>query len=882
MLTLKNIVKDYTAAGETVRALKGVSLAFRKSEFVAILGPSGCGKTTMLNIIGGLDGYNEGDLIIADKSTKDFKAADWDDYRNHSVGFVFQSYNLIPHQTVMQNVEMALTLSGIPESQRRTRVLDALKKVGLEGKGNKKPNQLSGGQMQRVAIARALINDPEIVLADEPTGALDSETGLQVMELLKEVSRDRLVIMVTHNAELADRYADRIINLRDGAVVGDTNPYTPTAAQKSKKAKGKRPRMSFFTALNLSLKNLMTKKTRTLLTSFAGSIGIIGIALILAMSNGIQAFIDRVQEDTLSSYPLELTYESFDLASMFGSEDGEEDYEQKQQERMASDSIYTSSKLVQMANSMTTGVMYNDLASFKDYIESDECVYKDAGGKTHSIDEYVSGITYSYDVPFLVYKSDTSDGAVRLDPNTVFRKIYGDLYDTILDSSVAGVSTFTSMIKVWDELIDNDELLSTQYDLLAGQWPTAKEEVILFVNSRKELGDLIQYAIGIRDTDEIDDILDKIYAGETLEVDDRSFTYDEILSMTFKLILPTDYYQKDGDAWTDVSGDSAKLQEIVDDGLTLKVVGIAMPSPDAVSTSTNAYVGYTKELTDYIVDGINNSEIVVQQLANPDVNVFTGNEFPPDTITAEYVKSLISQMPEEKKATIEPYLAYLSDDQLVQMFKEQYAIDDTYDANLSKLGYVENKVPSTIYIYPKSFDAKDVICSIIDDYNNAAEAKGDDAKVIHYTDTVGLLMSSITTILNAISIVLIAFVSVSLVVSSIMIGVITYISVLERTKEIGILRAVGASKRDISRVFNAETLIVGFTAGAIGIGLTLLATIPINIILHNLTGMNVAAILPLGGGIALIIISMLLTFVAGLIPSSIAAKRDPVTALRSE
>lgn len=876
MLRLKNITKDYTAAGETVRALKGVSLDFRKSEFVAILGPSGCGKTTMLNIIGGLDKYSDGDLMIQGRSTKDFKDADWDDYRNHSVGFVFQSYNLIPHQTVLGNVELALTLSGIPESKRRQRVLDALDKVGLRSQCNKKPNQLSGGQMQRVAIARALINDPEIVLADEPTGALDSETGIQVMELLKEVSKDRLVIMVTHNAELAEQYADRIIRLSDGRVVSDTAPYTEPAPSEKPKKSGKKPHMSFITALKLSLKNLMTKKARTLLTSFAGSIGIIGIALILSLSNGIEVFIDRVQADTLSSYPLQITYENFDMSAMLSVKDNI-DSSQRDDDR-----IYTSAALVNMVNAMASGTTYNDLNALKEYFESGECVYTDASGNKHDISEYVSDISYSYDVPMLIYKSDVSNGAVRLDSEEVFRKIYGDLYDTITGSSIAGVSSVMSMFSVWDQLIDNDELLHSQYDLLAGNWPQSKDEVVLFVNSRKELGDLVQYAIGLRDIDEIDGILDKIYAGETVELEQLSFSYQELTDMTFKLILPTDYYQKDGDKWQDISGDPQKLADVVENGMTVKISGIAIPNPDAVATSNSAYIGYTKELTDYIVDGINNSDIVKEQLADPDKDVFNGTEFPPDNITAEYVKELINALPEDQKAQIESYLAFLSDEQLIQLYKENYANDNTYDGNLSKLGYIKDKTPGTINIYPISFEAKDIICDMINEYNKRMEDAGLDDKVITYTDTVGLLMSSITTILDAISIVLIGFVSVSLIVSSIMIGVITYISVLERTKEIGILRAVGASKRDISRVFNAETLIVGFVAGAIGIGLTLLLTIPINAIVYSLSGLNIAASLPVLGGILLVIISTVLTLIAGLIPSSIAAKRDPVTALRSE
>lgn len=875
MLRLKGITKDYTAAGETVKALKGVSVDFRKSEFVAVLGPSGCGKTTMLNIIGGLDKYTDGDLVIQGRSTKEYTDSDWDDYRNHSVGFVFQSYNLIPHQTVAGNIELALTLSGIPESKRRKRVLDALEKVGLKDQCNKKPNQLSGGQMQRVAIARALINDPEIVLADEPTGALDSETGIQVMELLKEVSRDRLVIMVTHNAELAEQYADRIIRLSDGVIVDDSDPYvskTETDREK-KRGKGKKPHMSFFTALGLSTRNLMTKKARTLLTSFAGSIGIIGIALILAMSTGIEAFIDRIQTDTLSSYPLQITYQNFNMSSLLASREENSNIEHEDGK------IYTSASLVNMVNAIAGGTTYNDLGALKEFLESDEAVYIDGNGEKHHISEYVSDIGYSYNVPMLIYKSDVSDGAVRLDPEEVFRKIYGDVYDSMTSGAF---SSFSSMVSAWNQLIDNEELLHSQYDLLAGEWPTEKNEVVLFVNSRKELGDIVQYAIGLRDIDEVDGILDKIYAGEKVELEQLSFTYEQLLDMTFKLILPTDLYEKADGKWQDISDDADKLADAVSGGLTIKISAIAMPNPDAVGMTAGTYVGYTQALTDYIVDGINNSDIVGDQLADESTDVFTGTEFAPDEITAEYVKELINSLPEEEKAQIEPYLGMLSDEQLVAMYKERYASSNTYDGNLKKLCYTENKTPESVYIYPISFEAKDRICDIIEDYNKRMEESGNEGKVITYTDTVGLLMSSITTILDAISIVLIGFVSVSLVVSSIMIGVITYISVLERTKEIGILRAVGASKRDISRVFNAETLIVGFTAGIIGIGLTLLLTIPINAIVYSLSGLNITAILPLEGAAILVLISTVLTLIAGLIPSSIAAKRDPVTALRSE
>ncbi len=899
MLTLKHITKDYYVAGEAVHALKDVSLSFRKNEFVSILGQSGCGKTTLLNIIGGLDRYTSGDLIIAGVSTKKYRDGDWDTYRNHSIGFVFQSYNLIPHQTVLENVELALTLSGVSRSERKKRARAVLDMVGLSEHALKKPNQLSGGQMQRVAIARALINDPEILLADEPTGALDSETSIQVMDILKKVADDRLVIMVTHNAELAEQYSTRIVRLSDGLIVGDTNPFAPSEEKKTegRSVGKKKAAMSFGTALSLSLKNLMTKKTRTLLTSFAGSIGIIGIALILAMSNGIQTFINRVQTDTLSSYPLTINSSTFDLSSLIASadRDGGSDIEDRDENK-----IYTSSALTNMVNAMNSGVTENDLKALKAFIESDECVYVDDRGNKHNIKEYVSDISYEYNVPLLIYASDTKDGAQRLDPTDVFRKIYGDLYDTMIGSSFGSLAPMSGMANIWDELIDNEELLKSQYQCLAGEWPTEKNEIMLFVNSEKELSDLVQYALGLRDINEVDELVDKVFAGEKVEIEQLSFTYDDLLSMEFKLLLPTDYYsfdEKEG-IWKDITEDGEALKEKVDGALTLKISGIAMPDPDATATSTSAYVGYTKELTKYIVEGIAASDVVKYQQEHPDTDIFTGIEFSEGEITAEDVRKAITEMSNEELAVfmtaipsggeeIQPevlrgMLLGMEDENLMAMYEMYFRTEATYDGNIKKLGVCDYDDPAAINIFPLSFDDKDIICGIIDSYNERMEQSGEEEKVISYTDSVGILMSSITTIIDAISIVLIAFVSVSLVVSSIMIGVITYISVLERTKEIGILRACGASKKDISRVFNAETLIVGFAAGAIGIGLTLLLTIPINAIIYHFAQINVSAILPVAGGIILVVISMLLTFVAGLIPASVAAKRDPVVALRSE
>lgn len=897
MLTLKHITKDYYVAGEAVHALKDVSVSFRRNEFVSILGQSGCGKTTLLNIIGGLDRYTSGDLEIAGVSTKKYRDGDWDTYRNHSIGFVFQSYNLIPHQTVLENVELALTLSGVSRSERKRRAHAVLEMVGLKEHALKHPNQLSGGQMQRVAIARALINDPEILLADEPTGALDSETSIQVMDILKKVAEDRLVIMVTHNAELAEQYSTRIVRLSDGLIIGDTNPYTPDDQPVESRSKGKKKAaMSFATALSLSLKNLMTKKTRTLLTSFAGSIGIIGIALILAMSNGIQSFINRVQTDTLSSYPLSIKSSTFDLSALISSadQDGNSSGGERDENK-----IYTSAAMANMVNAMNSGITENDMRSLKAFLESDECVYTDSYGNKHSIKEYVSDISYEYDVPLLIYAFDTTDGAKRLDPSDVFRKIYGDLYDTMIGSSFGAISSMSGMANIWDELIDNDELLQSQYIKLSGQWPQKENEVMLFVNSRKELSDLVQYALGLRDIDEVDDLVDKVFAGENVEIEQLSFTYDELTSMQFKLLLPTDYYTFDEteEVWKDISDDAEALKEKVNAAMTINISGIAMPNPDATATSTSAYVGYTKGLTKYIVEGIANSAVVTYQKEHPDTDIFTGIEFSTDEMTAETVRKAVSEMTDEDLALlasaipnaseIQPevmrgMLMSMEDENLMALYEMYFRTNATYDGNIKKLGVCDYDNPSAINIYPLSFDNKDIICGIINDYNDRMEKSGQDEKVIAYTDSVGILMSSITTIIDAISIVLIAFVSVSLIVSSIMIGVITYISVLERTKEIGILRACGASKKDISRVFNAETLIVGFTAGAIGIGLTLLLTIPINAVIYHFAQINVSAILPVSGGVILVLISMLLTFIAGLIPSSLAAKRDPVVALRTE
>ncbi len=987
MLSLKKIVKRYTAGDSTVEALKGVSLEFRKSEFVSVLGPSGCGKTTLLNIIGGLDRYDDGDLAIKGRSTKYYGDADWDSYRNHSIGFVFQSYNLIPHQSVLSNVELALTLSGVPKSERRKRAAEALEKVGLGDQLKKKPSQLSGGQMQRVAIARALVNDPEILLADEPTGALDSATSIQVMEILKSISEDRLIIMVTHNPELAEKYSTRIIKLSDGNVVGDSNPLTEeelaaAAAEsesenpkktkkigrKAEKPKEKRrTSMSFFTALALSTNNLMTKKGRTFLTSFAGSIGIIGIALILALSNGIQLYIDKVQEDTLSNYPISITAQTVDytsmVESMMGSNAENADHEL--------DAVYSNSVMFEMMNVMISEVQTNNLTDFKKYLDSKEDALR-ADGK-------ISDIQYSYDINLNIYSADTENGVTKLGMDVFYETIYGkSTYEQMKNMSSLGGSSFS----LFSQIIDNSELISSQYDVVAGRMPTAYNEVVLVLDKNNEISDMALYALGLKDRSELADIMEAALKGETFETKRTVFGYGELLDTSFKLVLQSSLYSKESDGnWKYVGDDETAMKSIIDGGTDLRIVGIIRPNEDAVASSITGSIGYTAALTEYIINETNKSEIVLEQKSTPDTDVLSGLKFADDSYTEptapekaasikEYFGSLsnadktpiiykiltaaeiekatneqISSMsPEELRAaaakavaesmgvdetTAAGYLASMTDDEikssvaaiisekikdsvtesttaaLSQLSADQLAayfenylstLDDdgmaslydsympavisssTYDANMSAFGVCDLDSPSTISIYPTDFKSKDEIKELISDYNDSV-GKNDR---ITYTDYVAILMSSVSTIINFVSYALIAFVSISLVVSSIMIGIITYISVLERTKEIGILRAIGASKRDISRVFNAETFIVGLAAGVIGIGVSLLLCLPVNLIIGSLSGVNNIASLPPVGAAILIAISVGLTLIAGLIPARIAARKDPVIALRSE
>lgn len=986
MLEIRNIVKNYETGSETVHALKGVSIAFRESELVSILGQSGCGKTTLLNIIGGLDQYTSGDLIINGQSTKQYKSADWDIYRNHSVGFIFQSYNLIPHQSVLSNVELALTLSGVSKAERRRRAKEALEKVGLGNQLNKRPNQMSGGQMQRVAIARALVNDPDILLADEPTGALDSETSIQIMELVKEIAKDRLVIMVTHNPELAEKYSTRIVKLLDGQIVGDSDPFDPakepahSEVRKTVVTKGQKTSMSFLTALSLSKNNLMTKKGRTFLTSFAGSIGIIGIALILSLSNGVQEYINSVERSTLASFPVSIQHETVDYTSLMTSMMNVRD---NAEENRDPDRIYTNDISTEMMKTMLSEMQTNNLAEFKEYLESDP------DGISASIEE----IQYSYDSNLYIYGHSADGDIMQINPSTVMSAMMGQsMADNVSQmtntySSLMGSSSMSSY-DAFRELLSTD-MLKTEYEVLAGRLPEAYNEVVVLVTDRNELSDVTLYTLGLRDQGELEGMMSSVMAGESFDLDtgDLSFSYDDLMGMEFSMLTAPEFYQKNDDGtWTDMRSDSEFMEQAAENGLKLKVVGILKPDADSLISSTNSGgIGYTHALTEYMIDKTNSSELVKAQKENPDVDVFTGIEFPKADEEEEQPMSqseamemltgmlteeqrtklnegIMAALTEEQQAQIQSammgmvsdeqmnsimmgvltpeqltqlqsgadvnslltdaqkaqmsaqiaasltaeqnaelsemmngmadptkmytiFMQVLTTDQLRQlmdMTKEPETTDATYDGNLKLLGVAELSEPSSMKIYATDFESKEKITQLIEKYNDSKIVDDNQADVINYTDYVGLMMSSVSDIINSISYILIAFVAISLIVSSIMIGIITYISVLERTKEIGILRAMGASKRDISNVFNAETLIVGFSAGVIGIAVTLLLNIPINIIIENITGIANVALLPWQGGVILVVISMLLTLIAGLVPAGVAAKKDPVEALRTE
>lgn len=828
MLKLQSIVKEYHTGDTVVTALKGINLEFRENEFVSILGQSGCGKTTMLNIIGGLDRYTSGDLSIDNISTKKYKDKDWDSYRNHKIGFVFQNYNLIQHQTVLSNVELALTLSGVSKSERRARAKEVLEQVGLGDQINKKPNQMSGGQMQRVAIARALVNNPDILLADEPTGALDSETSIQIMDILKEISKDKLIIMVTHNPDLAKEYSSRIIKLLDGEVIDDSNPFESAkdskfnkenvkSSVKTPKSKKEKTSMSFFTALSLSLNNLMTKKTRTFMTAFAGSIGIIGIALILSLSSGFQKYIKSVEQDTLSSYPLSIQKSTVDMSSMIMGP------KTPDTSSLESDKIYSNNMMASMINTMMASISVNDLKEFKKYLDSEEC----------NASKLSNDIQYGYDVDINVYKADTTNGVLQVNPSTVFSQLG-------FETGANAQMPLMGNSNVWSQMINNDNVISNQYDVVAGKMPENYDEIVLVVDENNMIPDYSLYSLGILDISQFKKVFTQMHQGtipsEQLSSDLTSYSYDELLSQKFKLVLNSDKYKKVNGLWTDMSQDNEYMSLVINNSIDLKIVGIIKPNKDASNTSITGNVAYTSALTEYLITKNNESEIAKEQLNNPSLNVFSGKEF----------------------------------------------LDTTYDNNLSQIGVADLNNPSSINIYAKDFESKEKLVDLIDDYNDLKTKEGKEDSVIQYTDYIGLMMSSVSTIINAITYVLIAFVAISLIVSSIMIGIITYISVLERTKEIGILRSIGASKKDVSRVFNAETIIVGFVAGALGIIITVILNIPINMIIENIADISGVSALPVWGGVILVIISMFLTFIAGLIPSRVASKRDPVTALRSE
>ena len=987
MLKLSHIVKDYQAGDSVVHALRDVCVCFRPSEFVAVLGPSGCGKTTLLNIIGGLDQYTEGDLIISGTSTREFRDRDWDAYRNHSIGFVFQSYNLIPHQTVLQNVELALTLSGVSKAERRTRAKQALEKVGLGDQLHKKPNQMSGGQMQRVAIARALVNDPDILLADEPTGALDSETSVQIMQILKSISQEKLIIMVTHNPELAAQYATRTVRLLDGKIISDSRPYDPSSEESAERAqpqkKQKRTSMSFLTALGLSCNNLLTKKARTILTAFAGSIGIIGIALILSLSNGIQTYIDQVQEDTLSSYPITIEAESMDMGGMVTALMGAQ--AEKNDTPHEDGRVYASTVMYDLINSLnSTEAQTNNLTPFKQYLD-------DPGSP---IRQYSSAIQYSYDLTLPIYTKDSDGEIVNTDVLELLQTMMSSMYGGDYSSYFSQFGDAYSAMEVWEEMLPGEDgalvslLVQEQYDVLYGSWPQSYDEVVLVIDKNNEISDLVMYAMGLKSAEEMEDAMRAAMEGDSIDQTQDSWRFDELCGRTFKLILPWENYRYDAQTggYTDLSVTDAGMDYLFgsdDVGTTLKISGIVRANPDATSSMMKGAVGYTSALTRYVIDKTQDARIIRAQVDNPDTDVITalpfrtGDEPAPtaeqmagdvsqllldadmqqkaqmyldmmcvpdeaylDAMTEQSMQGLTREAIEQQVTAsyseemgvdageVRQYIAQMDDETLFgyvetsirQQIAEQYAegikeqlsamsseqlaaamdmtaltdaqtqyLFDTYmpprysesslDDNLELLGYVDLEKPASVNLYAATFADKDAIADCIADYNSAASEDDE----ITYTDYVALLMSSITTIIDAISYVLIAFVSISLIVSSIMIGIITYISVLERTKEIGILRAIGASKRDVSNVFNAETLIEGFIAGLIGIGLTMLLIIPINAIVQHLTGIStLGAILPGAAAAILIAISMLLTFIAGLIPSRLAAKKDPVVALRTE
>ena len=883
MLTLSNIHKEYASGELRVEALKGVSLSFRKNEFVAVLGPSGCGKTTLLNIIGGLDRYTQGDLIIKGRSTREYKDADWDSYRNHSVGFVFQSYNLIPHQTVLSNVELALTLGGVPAKERRRRAVQALERVGLGDQLNKKPNEMSGGQMQRVAIARALVNDPEILLADEPTGALDSETSVQIMDVLKEIASDRLVIMVTHNPELAAQYATRTIRLLDGRVTDDTMPFDGQDDMAQPPARTGATSMHFGTALHLSLNNLMTKKGRTFMVALAGSIGIIGIALILSLSNGVNEYIKSVEEDTLAQYPLTIESETMNqsalLTAMMSASSGKDIPHEEGR-------VYSSNVMGDLMSAMVSEVNENDLPSFKAYLDGSQ-----------EIADLTSSIAYEYGSTLRIYNRNAVGGVQQVQPSTVIDTMTNSSMMSNANalasmSSMSSLSQMTSMynMNVFFELAGANNQRHGNYELLAGHMPQKYDELLLVVGEDDDISDTTLYTLGLRDQSEVQQLFMTLLTGSTVQTETISYSYDDLLNLTFTLVLPGNLYQEQGDGiYADISGDEAAMSQALDQGVTLHIAGIARSSSNSMISSMMAGgVGYTHELVEYVVSANNETPAVKAQREHPDTDIFTGINFSGGVDmepSMEMLDTYLNSLPQEQQTAMRAMIGMMSEERILSMMRAEMAkqkTDATYEGNLAKLNATNLDTPTQIKIYPIDFESKQRIVDLIEQYNAQMQAAGHEEGVIRYTDYVGSLMSSVTTIVDTISYVLIAFVSISLVVSSIMIGIITYISVLERTKEIGILRAMGASKGDVSRVFTAETLIIGLVAGFLGVLVTWLLTFPINALIHHLTQINAAAILPGGAAAILVAISMLLTILAGAIPSRMAAKKDPVVALRTE
>ncbi len=915
MLILKDIVKDYQTGDTAVKALRKIDINFRENEFVSILGPSGCGKTTLLNIIGGLDRYTSGDLIINGKSTKTFKDGDWDTYRNHSIGFVFQSYNLIPHQSVLANVELALTLSGVSKKERRERAIAALEQVGLKEHINKKPNQMSGGQMQRVAIARALINNPDILLADEPTGALDSETSVQVMEILREISKDKLIIMVTHNPELAEEYSNRIIRFKDGTVIGDSNPFEPEQKDfiyekqkaEEEKKKGKKPSMSFSTAFGLSLRNLATKKGRTFLTAFAGSIGIIGIALVIALSTGIQNFVDNVQTDTLMAFPLSVENESVDIESVMNSMSGMANLKNLDHDR---ENVYVNGMIAEIVNTFVSKATSNNLRTFKKYI----------GDNQKDFDELCNDIQYIYETPLNVFRVDTPD-YIQVSPNTVINEISGSAETTDMFESFTGTS-----LTIWDELIGEGEEILDNYNLVYGRLPENKNEVVVILDINNEVNEFVLHGIGLKDQNKfMEEVMGSLGAGSTMDDDlQEKYTYEEICKIKYKLVLNCQYMVKDKKTglWQDKSANKAFMRKVIDEqGLDISIVGIIRPQDDNLIAVGTGGVGYTSELMDYALQQTLNSQVVQEQLASPDKDVLTGLDFVKlsvndfdladidlNDIDIKYLDlgpfmSLVDgiditkidisninlsstigfgSMSELQKKLVE---GFLSDEQVIalkQAYIDTVTSKRSYDNTMTVLGYQSADTPKAIYFYPKSFEAKDKLKEMFEFYNKSVTEDNHPEYSIQPTDAVGALLSSVTMIIDIVTYVLVVFVAISLVVSSIMIGIITYISVLERTKEIGILRAIGASKKDVSGVFNAETFTIGLSAGILGIVTTLLLEIPINILLRYFTGTDAAAQLPFVAAVSLILISVFLTFIAGLVPSRMAANKDPVEALRTE